>query len=166
MKINISFITSNDFRRLCPLVFVLNANKYQCFLILVKSFTACTFSRIYPLTVSNTNFHQFGHKFLAFKCPRQEAKTKQQQNKTTFTTTRSQECSPTNLRQPTKLFLARSQRDFALIGSSALPIVFSGIWLAQISCPIFRKLDSLLICKGKPYLKLSKSILNWTVREN
>ena len=81
MKIDISFITSNDFRRLCPLVFVLNANvtskhKYQCFLILVKSFTACTFSRIYALTVSNTNFHQFGHKFSAFKCPRQEAKTK------------------------------------------------------------------------------------------
>ena len=27
-------------------------------------------------------------------------------------------------------------------------------------------LDSLPICKGKPYLKLSKLILNWTVHEN
>ena len=39
-----------------------------------------------------------------FKCPRQEAKTKQQQNKTTSTATRSQECSPTNRRQPRRLF--------------------------------------------------------------
>ena len=101
-----------------------------------------------------------------FKWPRQEAKTKQQQNKTTFTATRSQKCSPTNRRQTTKLFLARYHRDFALIGQFALPIIFSGIWLAQTSCPIFLKLDSLPICKGKPYLKLSKLILNWTVRKN
>ena len=39
-----------------------------------------------------------------FKWPRQEAKTKQQQNKTTFTATRSQDCSPTNRRQPMKFF--------------------------------------------------------------
>ena len=37
--------------------------KYQCFLILVQSFSACTFSRIYVLIVSDTNFHQFGDTF-------------------------------------------------------------------------------------------------------
>ena len=69
---------------------------------------------------------------------------------------RSQECSSTNRRQPTKLFLARCHMDFALIGLIALPIVFSGICLAQNSCPIFLKLDGMPICEGKPYLKLSK----------
>ena len=52
----------------------------------------------------------------AFKWPRQEAKTKQQPNKTTFTATRSQEHSPTNRRRPTKHFLAPCHRDLALIG--------------------------------------------------
>ena len=61
--------------------------------------------------------------------------------------------------------VALCHRDFALIGYFALPIVFSGIWLAWTSCPIFLKLDSLPICKGKSYLKLSKLILNWTVRK-
>ena len=65
MKISTSFITSNDFRRLCPLVFVMpsSKHKYQCFLILVQSFSACTFSRIYALIVWDTKFHQFGHTF-------------------------------------------------------------------------------------------------------
>ena len=63
-------------------------------------------------------------------------------------------------------FLARYHRDFALIGQFVLPIIFSGISLAQTSCPIFLKLDILAICKGKPYLELSKLILNWTVRKN
>ena len=40
MKVNISFITSNDFRRLCPFVFVMptSKHKYQRFLILVQKF--------------------------------------------------------------------------------------------------------------------------------
>ena len=50
--------------------------KYQCFLILVQSFSACTFSRIYALIVSDTNFHQFGH-----TCSFQMAQTRSQ-NKT------------------------------------------------------------------------------------
>ena len=65
LKINISFITSNDFRRLCPFVFVMltSKHKYQYFpLILVQSFSAGTFSGIYALIVSDTNF-QFGHTF-------------------------------------------------------------------------------------------------------
>ena len=55
-------------------------------------------------------------------------------------------------------------------------------WLASLHCLLyflafdwlrpavllifFLKLDNLPICKGKPYLKLSKLILNWTVRKN
>ena len=38
-------------------------HRYKCFLILVQSFSACTFSRIYALIVSDTNFYQFGHTF-------------------------------------------------------------------------------------------------------
>ena len=68
-------------------------------------------------------------------------------------------------KKTTNFVLALCHRDFALIGQFALPIEFSGIWLAQSSCPIFLKLDSLPICKGKPYL-WSKLILNWTVRKN
>ena len=47
LKINISFITSNDFRRLCPFVFVMptSKHKYLCFPILVQSVTACAFWR-------------------------------------------------------------------------------------------------------------------------
>ena len=50
------------------------------------------------------------------KWPRQEAKTKQQQNRTTLTTTRSQECLQTNCHQPMRHFLAGCHRDFELIG--------------------------------------------------
>ena len=71
------------------------------------------------------NFHQFGHTF-PFNWPRQEAKTKQQQNKMTFTATRSQECLPMNHLQPTKLFLACCHWDFALIN-----------WLVCIAYCIF-----------------------------
>ena len=50
-------------------------------------------------------------------------------------------------------------------------------WLASLHCllyflafdwlrPAFLKLDSLPFCKGKSYLKLSKLILDWTVRKN
>ena len=49
LKVNISFITSNDFRRLCSFVCIclhLLKHNYRCFLILVQSLSACTFSRI------------------------------------------------------------------------------------------------------------------------
>ena len=77
--------------------------KFQCF---------STFSRIVEC------FHYklssvWSYIFL-FKWPRQEAKTKPHQNKTTFT--RSKERSPTNHYQLTRLFLARCHRDFVLIG--------------------------------------------------
>ena len=36
--------------------------------------------------------------------------------------------------------------------------------LAQTNCPIFVKLHSLPILMRKPYLKLFKLILNWTIR--
>ena len=46
---NISFIASNDFLQTLSFCFVMpstSEHKYQCFLILVQSFRACTFSRI------------------------------------------------------------------------------------------------------------------------
>ena len=56
-------------------------DKYQCFLILVQSFSACTFQEsirwLFPIqTFISFVIH------VPFKWPRQEAKTKQQQNKT------------------------------------------------------------------------------------
>ena len=82
MKINISYITSNDFHRI---VFVMptSKHKYQCFLILVQSFSACTFSRVYALIdwlFPIQTFISWVIRF-PFKWPRQEAKTKQQQLK-------------------------------------------------------------------------------------
>ena len=69
--------------------FVMPTSKhnYQCFLILVQSFSASTFSRIvdcFQYKLSSV----WSYIFL-FKWPRQKAKTKQQQHKTTYTTTRS-----------------------------------------------------------------------------
>ena len=98
----IHYGTSNDFR---PFVFVMpkSKRKYQCFLILVQSFSACTFSRHHAVISPIQTFIGLVINF-SFKWPRQEAKTKQQQNKTTFTATKSQECSPTNRHQPTNCF--------------------------------------------------------------
>ena len=90
-------------------------HKYQCFLIRVQSFSACTFQESIRWLFPTQTFITFVI-HIPFKWPRQEAKTKQQQNKTTFTATRSQECSPTNRRQPRKFFWARCHRDLALIG--------------------------------------------------
>ena len=97
---------------------------YQYFLIPVQSFSACTFSRIvvcFQCKLSTV------WSCFPVRWPRQEAKTKQQQNKTTLIATRSEDRSPTNRRQPTIPFLARCHGDFALIGQFALPFVFSGI---------------------------------------
>ena len=47
-------------------------------------------------------------------------------------------------------------------------IVYCIFWhlIGSDQLSYFFKLDGLPICKGKPYLKLSKLILNWTVRKN
>jgi len=45
-----------------PTIMPTSKQKYQCFLMLVQNFSACT-PRIYSLIVSDTNFHQFGHTF-------------------------------------------------------------------------------------------------------
>ena len=64
-----------------------------------------------------------------------------------------------------------SQQNFV----GALSLELCADWLVCIACCIFwhligsdqlSYLHSLPICKGKPYLKLSKLILNWTVRND
>ena len=115
-------------------------DKYQCFLILVQSFSACTFQEsirwLFPIqTFISFVIH------VPFKWPRQEAKTKQQQNKTTFTATRSQECSPTNRRQP---------RNFWRVVTGTLR------WLARLHC--------LLYFLGFDWLRAAVLFfLNWAV---
>ena len=87
-------------------------HKYQCFLILVQSFSACTFSRIYALIVSDTNFR---HTFLNDpdkKWKQNSSKRKRHSQKQEAKSVRRS----TNCRQPTKLFLALCHKDFALIG--------------------------------------------------
>ena len=69
--------------------------KFQCFYIFKN--LSVDYFRYKLLSV-------WSYLYYPFKWPRQEAKAKQQQNKTKFTATRGQECSPTNRRQPTKLF--------------------------------------------------------------
>ena len=116
LKINISFITSNDFRRLCPLqVFVMptSKHKYQCFLILVQSFSACTFQEsirwLFPIqTFISFVIH------IPFKWPRQEDKTKQQQNKTTFTQQEDKTVRRRTAVSQGNFFLARCDRNFTL----------------------------------------------------
>ena len=100
LKVNISFITWNDFRRLCSFVCIclyLLKHNYRCFLILVQSLSACTFSRIvdcfHECKLSSVLVLHF-----PFKWPRQEAKTKQH----------SQQQEAKKVRQRTAI----SQRDF------------------------------------------------------
>ena len=81
-----------------------------------------------------------------FKWPRQEAKTKHKQNKTTFTATRSQKCSPTNCCFFFVFYFGALSQGLCAVGYFALPVVCSSIWLAKTSCPIFLKLDSNTVC--------------------
>ena len=67
----------------------------------------------------------------------------------------------TNRRQPTKLFpVTGTLRWLASLHRLLYFLTFDWLRPAVI---FFFKLDSLPICKGKPYLKLSKLIVNWTV---
>ena len=123
MNIKSSFITSNDFRRLCPFVFVVPTSKhmYKCFLILVQSFSALHFQEsmrwLFPIQTFISVVIHFPSKWLI-----QEAKTKQQRNKTTFIATRSQ------VRRQT----AVSQRNFFWR-------VVTGTlhWLASLHCLLY-----------------------------
>ena len=96
-----------------------------------------------------------------FKWPRKEAKTKQHQNKTTFTATRSQECSPTSAKET--FFGALSQGLWASLCCLLYFLAFD--WLRP-AVLFFINWTVCLFNKGKSYLKLSKLILNWTVRKN
>ena len=92
------------FRRLWPFVSVMpiSKQKVSVFLFLSKLSFLVHFQEsmrwLFPIQTFISLVIHF-----PFKWPWQEAKIKQQQNKTTFTATRSQECSTTNRRQPTKL---------------------------------------------------------------
>ena len=100
MKINISFIALNgsaDFVRLFLLCqhCCLNTS-ISVFLLLSKDSVLAHFQEFMRWLFTIQTFIT-----LVIHFP---FKTKQQENKTTFTATRRQECSPTNRRQPTRLF--------------------------------------------------------------
>ena len=149
-------------------VMLTSKRKYQCFLILVQSFSACTFSRIYALIVSDTELSSVWSYIFLLNGP--DKKPKQNSSKTKR---HSQQQEAKSVRRRT----AVGQRNFfwRLVTGTLH-------WLASLHCLLyflafdwlrpavllifFLKLDNLPICKGKPYLKLSKLILNWTVRKN
>ena len=142
-------------------------HKYQCFLILVQSFRACTFSEKRCLSPQVQTFTSLVI-HLIFLLNGLDKKAKQNSSKTKQ---HSQQQEAKSVRRRTTV----SQRDFfwrvvtetlRWLASLHLPIVFSSIWLTHTNCPIFLKLDSLPICKGKPYVKQFKLIFNWTVRKN
>ena len=70
--------------------------KYQCFLILVQSFTACTFSRIYALIVSDTELSSVWSYIFLLNGP--DKKPKQNSSKTKR---RSQQQEAKSVRQRT-----------------------------------------------------------------
>ena len=159
LKINFSFITSNDFRRLCMFVFVMptSKNKYQCFLILVQSFMNCLY------IFKNLCVDCFRYKLSSvwsyiFLLNGPDKKPKQNSSKTKR---HSQQQEAKSVRRRA----AVSQRNF-FFGAMSHGLCTDWLDCIQNSCPIFLKLGSLPICKGKPYLKLSKLILNWTVHKH
>ena len=97
-------------------------HKYECFVILVQNFSACTFQDYIHWLFPIETFISFVI-HIPFKWPRQEAKPKKQQNKTTFIATRSQGCSPKNRRQPRKFFW---------------PVITGNLhWLARFHCLLY-----------------------------
>ena len=93
MKINFSFITSNDFHRLCPFFFVMPKFQYPGYIF--KNLCGDCFP--YKLVKLSSVWSYI------FLLNSPDKKPKQNSSKTTFTAARSQECSPTNRHQPTKL---------------------------------------------------------------
>ena len=99
-------------------------------LIPVQSFSACIFSRIYALIVSDTNFHQFGYIF-SFYTPymsqaRSQNKTAAKQNDI-HSNKRPRVFADEPPSANETFFGALSQGLCADWLKSALPIVFSGI---------------------------------------
>ena len=94
---NISFITSNDFHSLCLFVFVMPTSKRGIIVFLFLSKISVLvhyfFKNLYAL-ISLFRIQTFISLVIhfPFKWPRQEAKTKQQQNEMTFTATRKRVC--------------------------------------------------------------------------
>ena len=111
----------------------------------VQSFSTCTFFKNLWVDCFRYKLSSVWSYIFLLSGLDKKPKEKQQQNKTTFPATRSQECLPTNHRQPTKLFLARFHVDFALLAS--LHCLLN--WTVRV------------FVKEKPYLKLSKLIVNW-----
>ena len=86
--------------------FVMPTSKhnYQCFLIVVQSFSACTFSRIVDCFQNKLSSVWSTFSFLTGPDKKPTQNRAKQQNKRTFTAKRSQEFSPTKRRQRARLF--------------------------------------------------------------
>ena len=86
-------------------------------LILVQSFSASIFSRIYALIISDTNFYQFGHIYIILL----DGPDKRPKQNSSKTKRHSQQQEAKSVRRRTAVsqqnfFFAHCHRDFALIG--------------------------------------------------
>ena len=163
MKINISFITLTIFADFVQL-FLFNTS-ISVFFFLSKVSVLAHFQESMRWLFPIQTFISLVIRF-PFKWPRKEARTKQQQNKTTFTSTRSQGCYPTNCCQPMKLFWRIVTGTLHWLARLHYLLYFLAFDWLRPAVVLFLKCTVCLLSKGKPYLKLSKLILNWTVRKN
>ena len=129
IEINISFITSNDFRRLSPFVFVMPTpkHKYQCLLILVQR-SQCPVYIFKNLCVDCFRYKLSSVWSYIFFLNGPDKKPKQNSSKTKRHS-RQQEAKSFRRRTAVSQqnFFWRCHSDFALIGQCTLSIVFSGI---------------------------------------
>ena len=156
LNVNISSLPqtiSADFVPLFCIYLHLLKHNYRCFLILVQSFSACTFSRIVDSFHENKLLSVWSYIFLSNGPEKKPKQNNIHSNKKPKNFAEEPPSAKKNL------FGALSQ---GLCADWLVCIAFciTGVWLAQTSCPIFLKLGSLPVCKGKSYLKLSKLILN------
>ena len=147
MKINISFITSNDFLQTLSVFYWLNANietqvSASVFLLLSKVSVLVHFRESMNWLFLIQTFISLVIHF-PFKWPRQEAKTKQQQNKTTFTAT----LEAKSVRRQT----AVSQRNFFW-----RVVTWTLRWLVRLHCLLYFLAFALLRIAVLFFL-------NWTV---
>ena len=174
LKINISFVTSNDFRRLSPFVFVMATSKRKYQLqVSVFSYFCLKFQCLYIF--KNLCVDCFRYKLSSvwsdiflLNGPDMFKKPKQNSSKTKR---HSQQQEAKSVRRRT----AVSHRNFFwhvvtgtlrwLVSLHCLLYFLAFHWLRP-AVLFFLNWKVCLFVKESGYLKLSKLILNWTVRKN
>ena len=147
MKINISFITSNDFSRLCLFVFVVPTSKHKY--VSVFSYSCPRFQCLYIFKNLCIDYFQYklssvwSYIFLSNGPDKKPKQNNIHSNKKPM-------CLLTNCRQPTKLFLARctgTLRWLASLHCLLYFLAFDWLWPAVL---FFLNWTVCLFVKGSP----------------